>query len=79
MPHDKNGIEIKAGDIVRIPADDFMPHEKIGSVVSVCKGSDTCNLSVNYIGKRAQSGSWESLPELLLGQAITATKCERLA
>lgn len=79
MPHDKNGVEVKSGDMVRIPADEFMPHEKVGRVVSVCKGSDTCNLNVDYIGKRAQSASWESLPELLLGQAITASKVEKIA
>lgn len=79
MPHDKNGIEVKAGDVVKFRVEGFIAHDCIGAVTSVCKGSDTCNLTVDYIGKRVQSESFEGLPELMRGQSVTARECERLA
>ncbi|HXT00380.1 MAG TPA: hypothetical protein VN915_06870 [Elusimicrobiota bacterium] len=78
MPHDKNGIEIKPGDVVRVPPESYMPHEKIGAVRSVNKGSDLCNLSVEVIGKQAQTEHFESLPAVQL-ITVSAKDCEKLA
>lgn len=79
MPHDKNGLEVKPGDIVRVPAvGGYVPHETIGAVKSVQYGSDKCNLSVEAIGKSVQNEHYASLPALQI-MTVTASECEKLA
>lgn len=78
MPHDKNGVEVKCGDVVRVPADGYPAHEVIGSVMSVIKGAESCNLNVEAVAKNPQTEYSESLPALSRF-TVTAAKCEKLA
>lgn len=79
MPHDKNGVELKPGDVVRIPAaSGYLSHESVGAVRSVSKGSAACNLFVEAIGKQAQTKDFESLPAVTF-MTVTAADCEKLA
>lgn len=78
MPHDKNGVELHLGDVVRVPSDGVsIKHEQIGGILSITK-SDKCNLTIQSIGKSYQSESYESLPTIMIN-TVSACNVEKLA
>lgn len=48
MPHYKNGIEAKRGDVVKGKGYN-VPHEIQGILVGVEPGADTCNVRVAWL------------------------------
>jgi hypothetical protein len=78
MPHDKNGVKINPGDVVRIPAErQGRPHEMVGSVQFVVEGAEKCNLTVEGVLKTAYDNC-PSLPRVTT-VTVTASEVERLA
>jgi len=69
MPHDMNGKLIEPGDVVKIPgAYGNGPGKKVGTVIDVIPGTDTCNLTVASLlpGSVTQYSATASKAELVL-------------
>ena len=78
MPHDKNGVEVNPGDVVKIqPEGEYRPHEVVAAVMSVQKGSETCNLTVEGVLKSAYKDC-PALPRVTT-LTVTAKDVEKIA
>ena len=77
MPHDKNGVKINPGDVVRVPAEgQWRPHETVARVLSVQEGSESCNVTAEGVVKSAYEHC-PSLPKIET-MTLTADKVEKI-